>query len=676
MTLKSLLGIALLAGLAACGGDEEAHPPQPTFDVDPAVAACTDLNAHVNNRWLQSTTLRPDQAYFGTLDQLAETSQDHQRALLDAEPAADASPVQHLLRQFYLDGLNETELDRLGFAPAKAEWERIGALASKADLRQYLRDRFAQGAAVVFYAYTAPDLEQPERNILYFSSSGQGLPTPDHYVNPAHATIAEAYRHYLDQLLRLAGVPAPEAEEAAALAFQVERQLAAHEMSPAEESDPYNNYHLKTIPGAEAELPGWGWPLLFQQLSLPDNVEFSLAGDDYFAAANRLLDELPLAHWQAYLRAQWLRSSAPYLDARFRQARFEFEGRILDGRESPTERWRAVLSSVNFWMGEPLGQLYVEHHFEPQRKALAYEIVEQVRTALRKRLTEVGWLTDPTRAEALHKLDTMTFALAYPDSWNDWSDLRLPRGEYFASVTTLAKRKFQTEVLNKLGPVADVPPWGMWPQTVNAYYAPAENHMVFLAAILQTPILDPEADLAVNLGSFGAVAGHEMTHAFDIHGSKYDATGRLRDWWTDEDRAAFTARADKLREQVDRIRPLPDDPDLHVDGVLTLGENIADLGGLHAAYDALRSHLAKYPADDRRIDDLTPEQRFFMSWARTWRSKMRPEALRWLIASDPHAPGDVRAGLPPSNMPSFAQAFQCPAGAPMVVPENQRAEIW
>ncbi|MGE4336572.1 MAG: M13 family metallopeptidase [Pigmentiphaga sp.] len=677
MKLGTLLAAVLLTSLAACGGDEDTSaPPAATFDVDPTVAACTDLNAHVNNRWLQATTLRPDQAAFSMLAQLHEESQDHQRALLEAEPAADASPVEHTLHQFYRDGLNEAELDRLGFEPAKAEWQRIGALASKADLRQYLRDRLIEGKGVVFAASAMQDLDRPERQILYFWPSSWGLPTPDHYVNPAHVALVEAYRQYLGQLLQLAGLTAQAADEQVAIAFEVEQQLVAHDLSPVEYSDPYNIYNLKKIATAEAELPGWGWPLLFQQLSLPHTTEFSLPGGEYFAATNRLLEELPLAHWQAYLRTEWLRASASGLDSKFRQARFEFNDRILQGRESPPERWRTVLNAVNAWLGEPLGQLYVEHHFEPERKALAYDIVEQVRAALRQRLVRADWLAEATRAEALHKLDTMTFALAYPDSWNDWSDLSLPPGEYFASLEVLARRSFLVDVLDILGPVPAVPPWGMWPQTVNAYYDQTQNHMVFLAAILQNPILDPDADLAVNLGSFGAIAGHEMTHAFDNHGSKYDATGRLRDWWTQEDRAAFMARADKLREQADQIHPLPEDPDVHVDGVLTLGENIADLGGLQAAYDALRSHLARHPADNRKIDGLAPEQRLFMSWARGWRSKIRPEALRDLLATDPHAPGSVRAVLPVSNMPSFAQAFSCPADAPMVVPADQRADIW
>lgn len=684
MKHRVFLGALLLSGLTACGGDDAATPdPAPTppatsdiFQLDTSAGACVDLNAYVNNHWVQTTELRPDLPYLTTLGEISETTRQQLRELLETPAAGDAPSSWRSVQGLFQDGMNVAELERLGFEPAREEWDRIAALSSKAELRHYLQERLLAGTPILVAAYVSGDLSDPGRNILYFAYTDLGLPTRDYFIEPVYAPVAAAYETLLSELMMQAGVPEPTARERARWAFEVEQQLARHHLSPIEGANPNNRYQLVTASEAARLAPDWEWSGYLNHLGLDAGAEFSLHPGSYFPELGKLIETLPLEHWQAYLQAQWVREMGAYLNGDVRALLFNFYGKALEGRETPSERWQEVLRTVSGQMGEPLGQAYVENLFDARSKGLALDIVERVRAVLRKRLQEVDWMGEATRAEALAKMDAMTFAIAYPDTWNDWSDLQLQPGQYFANISRLNHYNFHQRELVMLGPVPEVPPWGDWPHTVNAYYSPTENHMVFLAAILQSPILQTEADMAVNLGAFGAVVGHEITHAFDSGGSQFDATGMLRNWWTEEDRAAFEVRAAVLRDQAAAVLPWPHMPELTVDGELTLNENIADLGGLSAAYDALQAYLAEHPEARQPIDGLSPEQRLFLSWTQAWRSKYRVEALRQLLEVDVHAPGPVRVKLPVQNLPAFAQAFQCEEGDPMVLPAAEQVRIW
>ena len=699
MTLSKLvplsLTVAIAASLAACGGKGEATAPaadtpaKPAFDLsqiktpsvafnvadlDPAVAACSDLNGFVNGKWLRANPVPGDQVTWGSFEILRERSLEVQHALVQQAAAANAKAgsVQAQIGDIWKTGSDEAAIEAAGIAPLQPELDKIAALGDGAAIAGYLRDAYARGQGFLFSLYASPDFKDSANVIAYVGQGGLGLPEKGYYFDESQARIREAYVAYIERMLVLSGVDAAQAKEQAKAVMAFETRLAKASLSRIELRDPAKRYNPVSAAAADAQTPNFSWTALFDTLKVPAKDKFSLAQPGFFAEVDTMLAEVPATSWQAYLRFHTVDNAAPYLSSAFEQANFDFFSKTLRGQQEMQPRWKRVLESVNGAMGEALGQLYVDAVFPAESKVAMQHLVENLSAALKTRLEGLPWMGEETKKKALEKWASFTPKIGYPDKWRDFSGLTTNADSYLGNMQ--AARAFNYRyMLGKIGKPVDKTEWGMTPQTVNAYYNATKNEIVFPAAILQPPFFDAKADPALNYGGIGAVIGHEMMHGYDDSGSQFAANGNFDNWWTDADRSAFNGRTDQLVAQFDGYEALPG---VNVKGKLTLGENIGDLGGLTVAYDALQMALKEDPSKNVAVDGYSQDQRFFMNWATVWRRNFTEGELRVRLNTDPHAPANFRANGAPSNMPAFASAFQCKAGDAMVRGDDKRVVIW
>lgn len=696
MTKKSLGTIAAAALLvtAAFSGNAKKTPPAqshapavsdtgPVFDVsqlDTSISPCTDLSAFVNTRWVAANPIPADRTRWGAFDELSEKSLDEQHELVEqADRDADAAQtgsVRQKIGWLYRSGMDSAVVERAGYDPIRPELAAIEALQTAADIVAWLDASFANGQEQLFRFGARADFRDAKTQIGYANQGGLGLPTPDYYTKPEYAAIRDAYVKHIAGLFALTGVPADQAAQKADQAMALETSLALHSLSRVALRDPKNQYHFVSFAEADSVTPHFDWAAFFRAQAIEPARGFSLSQPEFFAGMDSLLVHAPIDAWKAYLTFHVIAGAAPYLSSAFEAESFAFNGRTLEGQPQDRLRWKRVLGTVNGTMGQALGQLYVAGYFPPAAKQRAEVLVTNVRNALRARIEHLSWMSEPTKRQALEKWAKFLPKIGYPDHWRDWSGLKITPGQYYANVVAAAKFNHQYAI-DKIGKATDRLEWGMTPQTVNAYYDPSTNTINFPAAILQPPFFYANGDDAINYGGIGAVIGHESSHGFDDQGSQFDGDGNNVNWWTPADRQQFDARTAKLVEQFDAYVPLPDHPESHVNGRLTLGENIGDLGGLNAAYDALQTALKRNPREAReKIDGYSEDQRFFMNWARVWRGEIRERAQLVLLNTDPHSPARFRADGAPSDMPAFAAAFACKAGDPMVRSGDKRVSIW
>jgi putative endopeptidase len=646
-------------------------------ELDPNIAACTDLNGFVNAKWVAAHPIPPDRTRWGAFDELAEKSLDTQHQIAEAAAknaeSAKTGSNEQKIGWLYRSGMDETAVEKAGFEPIKPDLAKVAALRNGTDVVGYLRDSFAQGRGGVFRFNSRADYNNAKMQIAFASQAGLGLPTPDYYSKPEYAELRAAYLKHVVNTLQLAGVAADDAQKQADAVLKFETRLAAASLSRVELREPENQYHFVSVAAADAVTPHFEWAAFFAAQHAAVEQGFSLSQPKFFAEFDRMLTEVGIADWQAYLRFHLVDGASPYLSKAFEDENYAFYGQTLNGQKEQRPRWKRVLEAVDEGMGMALGELYVAQTFPPQAKARAEELISDIRNALKARIEKLDWMSAETKRKALAKWDTFLPKIAYPEKWRDWSGLSLAPDNYFANVR--AARKFDYDYnIAKVGKPTDRLEWSMTPQTVNAYYSPTDNTINFPAAILQAPFFDFKADDALNYGGIGAVIGHEATHGYDDQGSKFDPDGNNHNWWTPEDRTKFEARTQKLVEQFNGYEPLPGK---HVNGQLTLGENIADLGGLNVAYDALQLALKKNPKEaGAKIDGYNEEQRFFIAFARVWSGNILPKAQEVRLNTDPHAPARYRAIGAPSNMPAFAQAFSCKASDAMVRGADVRVKIW
>jgi putative endopeptidase len=646
-------------------------------ELDKSIDACNDFNGFVNAKWVASHPIPNDRTRWGSFDALREDSLNVQRGIVEAtakDPAhaADGS-IEQKIGYLYAAGMDEAAIGQAGYDPIKPQLARIDALKNSKDIVAYITERSAMGDSVAFGFFGSPDFKDSSKQIAYAGQGGLGLPTADYYSKPDFAKIREAYVAHIARTLALTGVGADDAQKQAKAVMAFETRLAGASLVPTELRQPENRYHYLSIADADKVTPHFEWAAFFKAQGADVTDGFSLSHPKFFAEFDKMLAETPVSDWQSYLRFHAIEGAAPFLSKPFQQEDFDFNAKTLNGQKEMKARWKRSLDTVNESMGMALGQLYVAKSFSPDSKQRAQVLVDNLRAAYKARIEKLEWMSDATKQKALEKWASFTPKIGYPDKWRDWSGLQLKPGDYFGDVMAAAKFNYDYRMA-KIGKPVDRSEWGMTPQTVNAYYSAQKNEIVFPAAILQPPFFDAQVDDALNYGGIGAVIGHEMGHGYDDQGSKFDAQGNNVNWWTDADRKAFEARTAKLAQQFDGYEALPGK---FVNGKLTMGENIGDFGGLNAAYDALQMALAKNPAEaKKKIDGYTQEQRFFLNWARVWRGNTRPEAQLTLLNTDPHAPAQFRAVGAPSNMPAFAQAFQCKAGAKMVRSGEQQVKIW
>src|SRR5690348_16817123 len=569
--------------------------------------------------------------------------------------------------------MDEAAIEKAGFDPIKPKLDAIGAMKNGQDVAEYLNKSFSGGDMQVFAFGSNADFKNASMQIAYTFQSGLGLPTRDYYLKPEYKDIRDAYHGYIAKALELTGVPTADAAKQADKVVAFETELAKASLAPVELRNPENQYHFVSVKDADKITPHFSWEKFFDAQGVKIDKGFSLSQPKFFAEFDKLLAKAPIDQWQAYLRFHVIDDASPLLSKSFQDNKFDFYGKTLSGQPEQKARWKRVLGSVNGSMGMALGQLYVDKMFKPEAKERAQVLVDNVRNALKARIENLDWMSPETKAKAIAKWNTFLPKIGYPEKWRDWSGLQIQPDNYYANVMAAGKFNYEYDI-NKIGKKTDRKEWGMTPQTVNAYYDPTTNTINFPAAILQPPFFYANGDDAINYGGIGAVIGHESSHGFDDQGSQFDGSGNRENWWTKQDEAQFKARTGKLVKQFDAYSPLPG---VHVNGQLTLGENIGDLGGLNAAYDALQTALKQNPKEaGEKIDGMTEDQRFFLNWARVWRSNMRPQMTKLLVATNPHAPPQFRAIGAPSNMPQFAESFQCKTGDKMVRSGDKQVKIW
>ncbi|MDP2480541.1 MAG: M13-type metalloendopeptidase [Candidatus Palauibacterales bacterium] len=685
---------ALLVAAAACsrgGGSAGSQARQsaapsdtgPVFDVsllDTTVSACTDFNGFVNLKWIKANPIPADRSSWGAFAELGEKSLDEQHQIVEAADQkadqAESGSIEQKIGWLYRSGMDTAAIDRAGYDPIKPALASIEALKSSKDLVSWLDDAYAKGQGQLFRFGARADYHDARTQIGYAFQGGLGLPTPDYYTKAEYEDIRDAYVEHIAKMLELTGVSADQASKEAGEVMAFETDLARHSLSRVELRKPANQYHFVSVAEANKVTPHFDWGAFFKAQGVDPGKGFSLSQPKFFAGFDSLLADAPIGQWKAYLAFHTIDAAAPYLSTPFQAEDFAFSGTTLRGQPQQQPRWKRVLGTVNRSMGMGLGQLYVARYFPPEAKARAQQLVTNVRDALKARIENLDWMSEATKTRALEKWQKFLPKIGYPDKWRDWSGLEVKPDDYFANV--VAARKFNYDYnIKKIGQPTDRHEWGMTPQTVNAYYSPTTNTINFPAAILQPPFFYAHGDDAVNYGGIGAVIGHESSHGFDDQGSQFDGNGNNENWWTKADRKKFDARTARLVKQFDGYVPLKDHPDTHVNGQLTLGENIADLGGLNVAYDALQAALEKNPAEaSKKIQGYTEDQRFFLAWARVWRGETREKAELVSLNTNPHSPAKFRAIGAPSDMPAFAEAFSCKAGDPMVRSGEEQVKIW
>src|SRR5690606_35677131 len=555
-------------------------------DLDPSVPACTDLNAHVNGKWLAANPVPADRTTWGSFELLAERSLEIQRQLVE-NMAADtgATGTAALIGNVWATGMDEAAINAAGLSPIQPILDQIAALSGPEDIAAYLRESAARGQTMLFGFGPEADFQNPGMNIAYAVQAGLGLPDRDYYFDDKYAEIRAAYVEHIGNVLVLSGIEDAQAREMAQAVMDFETRLAKVSLSSEELSRDISKYYNPvTVDQANEITPNFSWTAFFEAQGIEAPETFWLAMPDFHAELRRMIADVPVATWQAYLRYQTVDGAAPYLSDEFAQENFNFYGKTLRGQEEMQPRWKRVLNTINAQMGEALGQEYVKVAFPPESKQRMQELVGNLSEALKARLENLEWMSEETKAKALEKWAGFTPKIGYPDKWRDWSGLNTSRDSYVGNLMATIEFNYKWN-LSKIGQPVDRTEWQMSPQTVNAYYNPLQNEIVFPAAILQPPFFDPNADDALNYGGIGAVIGHEMIHGYDDQGSRFDAKGAFSNWWTDKDSEGFQARTAKLIAQFDAYESIDG---LHVNGKLTLGENIADLGGLAVAYDAMK----------------------------------------------------------------------------------------
>ena len=663
------------AAAAAFTLDESKLPPVNRFamsDLDTSKDACSDFGGYVNGKWLAANAIPGDRTSWGAFEMLDERSTAAQRQLAEQAAAmTNATGVEKIVGDFYATGMDAAKINEQGIAPIKDRLDAIAALDSQNKIAEYLRSSAAKGENTLFGFGPNADFSDSNVNIAYAMQGGLGLPDKGYYQDADKQDKLAAYQIHVAKVLELSGIPAADAATQAKDVIAFETRLAKVSKSSEQMSRDVKIFYNPLSPAAADKLaPNFPWTKFFESQGVATPKMFSLAMPDFHAEVSKMLADVPAAQWQSYLRFHTVDGASPYLSDAFVQQNYDFYNKTLRGQKELKERGKRVLDTVETEVGEALGQMYVKVAFTPESKARMQTLVTNLSEALKGRIENLAWMGDDTKKKAMAKWASFTPKIGYPDKWREWTGLATSRDSYIGNV--LAANEFNYKWnLGKIGKPVDKTEWGMSPQTVNAYYNPQQNEIVFPAAILQPPFFDPNASDEMNYGGIGAVIGHEMTHGYDDQGSRFGPTGNFEVWWTPADTKSFEGRTDKLINQFSGYEAVKGSM---VNGKLTLGENIADLGGLATAYDAMKKATAGTP--DPVTDGMTRDQRFFANWATVWRRNFSPEELKVRLTTDPHAPANFRAIGAPSNMPSFAAAFECKAGQPMVRAGDKQVVIW
>ena len=641
-------------------------------ELDPAIRPHDDLYRHVNGRWVARTPIPADKARYGSFMVLAEEAEKAVREIIEQAQSAEPDTLEKKVGDLYASFMDSERIEALGTAPLAPLLAEVDAIDSVDALLTTLGRLERRGVAGVVQLFVDNDPGDPERYLVFVEQGGIGLPDESYYRDDAHAETRAAYRGHVERMLALAGLD--DAGARAERVIALETALAGHHWDKVRNRDAQATYNLATWNDWAGSAAGIDLALWRDGYGIPATAlaEVVLRQPDFTAGLGVELTGRDLAEWRDWLRFAVVRSMAPYLSSAFVDENFAFYGRTLTGAPELRARWKRGVALVERAMGEAVGQTYVDRHFRPEAKAAMDDLVATLIEAYRQSIETLEWMTPATRERALDKLGKFTPKIGYPERWRDYSSLEIASDDLLANVQAAGEFEFQRE-LKKIGSPIDRDEWFMTPQTVNAYYNPGFNEIVFPAAILQYPFFDAGRDAAANYGAIGAVIGHEIGHGFDDQGSRFDGDGRLHDWWTEEDRTAFEARTASLIAQYDALEPA-ETPGHHVNGALTIGENIGDLGGLGIAWKAYL--LSLDGAEPPVIDGLTAAQRFFLSWAQAWQIAIRPEEALRLLSIDPHSPNEFRCNQIVRNIDAFYEAFGVTPADRLWLDPGQRVTIW
>lgn len=679
-TRYQLLALAALftgnLAIAGAGKDKPNAKKMKYIDkanMDVSVKPGDNFYLYANGTWLKNNPVPASKTSWGSFHVLREESSQRLRSLLQ-EAAANTgkSRTAQMIGDFYLSGMDSAAIDAKGYQPIKADLDRLANLPDMNAVLQEIATLRTKGlGSPLFRFYVAQDDKNVDKYIVGINQGGTTLPDRDYYLKKdARSTkIRDAYNTYLQNMFALVGENAATSASNANAIMRIETALAKAQYSRVEMRDPYKTYNKLSVKDLVTATPGLDWNSLLPLMKVQSTDSVLVDNPGFFKVADALLSAIPLNEWKAYLQWNIIKGSAGYLSTPFVNESFKFN-QVLTGQKEQTPRWQRMSALLDGSLGELLGQLYVEKYFKPEAKQRMQQLVNNLQTTFEERIKRLDWMSDETKQRGIEKLHAFTKKIAYPDKWKDYQGVVINRNDFVSNIRSASEWRYN-EMVNHLGQPVDKSTWGMTPPTINAYYNPSNNEIVFPAAILQFPFFDFGADDAVNYGGIGAVIGHEMTHGFDDQGRQYAASGNLQDWWTKDDAKKFEERANKVVNQYNNFTVLDT---LHVNGKLTLGENLADLGGLNIAYEAF-TKTPEFKAG-KKIDGFTPTQRFFLSWAQVWRSNVLPETSAQLIVTDPHSPGMSRANGPVVNMDEWYQAFGVQPSDKMFVPQEERIHVW
>jgi len=674
--LRHFFGLVLVAALplAARAQDRAIN----RANLDTTCAACKDFYQFANGGWLKKTTIPAAYSSIGSFRELADRNEAQLHKILDTDAAkanaAKDTPVDGAWKigAFYGSCLDTASIDRLGITPLKQDLDIIAGIKTPEDLKNQLGVLEHRAGLAPWTDGSTQDAKNAASVIAGLYQGGLTLPDKEYYTktDAESKKTRDSFVAHVEKMFELMGDAKDVATAEAKTVLDVETKIALASKTRVELRDPQTNYHKMPVAELQKIMPGFPWPAFFAAQGAPSITTVDVGQPEFFTAMNKMFTTIPIADWKVLLRWRLVHYAAPSLTSAVVKENFNYD-RVFSGATEMFPRWKRCLNSTDDRLGELLGEEYVKANFTPEAKARAMKIVMSLVAELHDRIQHLDWMSAPTKTQALAKLAAFTKKIGFPDKWKDYSTLRVSAGQYLQNVRA-SDQWAAARDWNKIGKPVDRGEWGMTPPTVNAYYNPQLNEIVFPAGILQPPFYNPDWDDAVNYGAMGAVIGHEMTHGFDDQGRQYDKDGNLKDWWAKEDAAKYDVQAKKVVKQFDSYTVL--DSATHVNGKLTLGENIADFGGLTVSYAAMEKALGSAPRT--KIDGFTPEQRFFLGWAQVWRQVYRPQSLRTQVNSNEHAPSMWRVNGPLSNMPEFKAAWGCKDGDAMVRPAALRARIW
>src|SRR5438132_4566169 len=683
--MKSFLAtiISLFCAFGLLAGPQpqiaQNQPPLDPKNMDTSVKPGDDFFRYANGAWIKRTEIPPEYSRWGAFNELIERNNDALHVIAEQASKTQVdpklAPETRKVGDYYASGIDEKTIEAMRTKPLQDEFNKIEMIKDRQDVLAEIAHLHTISVNAFFDFGAGQDAKDSTRDIAQAVQGGLGMPDRDYY-KKQDADIKqkrEKYIAHVTKMLTLVGESADKAADDAKKIMALETKLAEASSNLVQLRVPIKNYNNMGVRQLQDLTPDWKWSDYFNKINLLEPGDINVRQPEFFKAANNLSKSTPIDDWKAYLRWHLINATGPYLSKDFVDEGFDFNDRALRGTQQIKPRWKRVIASEDDEIGEALGKLYVGFYFPPEAKARALELVNNLKEALADRIKTLDWMDEPTKKEALKKLAAMNVKIGYPDKWLDYSLLQIDRGPYVLNAVRAGKFEADRD-LQKVGKPVDRSEWGMTPPTVNAHYNPNMNEIVFPAGILQPPFFYANADDAVNYGAIGAVIGHAMTHGFADQGRQFDAVGNLRDWWSKQSAAEYDKRRKAVVDQYSEYQPLPG---LHVNGELTQGENIADIAGVKLPFTPMQKSIDKHPEPrTKKIDGLTPEQRFFLSFAAIWRSKIRDEEQKLRLNTDPHSPAQFRVNGPLSNMPEFQKAFNVPDSSPMVRHADKRAKIW